>query len=163
MRFPYWNWVLNSITGSNFKFRRYPLSCCTYSSITIFIVSPERSRNAVRQEADVLHISLSYVILNVKIKPESGHLMHMWCQNLKRNLLYPVLKSRVVKLFSPMTMRRVVWKSCSSSQVGCSAFRMSQTRLCSLSHRVAYSVKPGMIPNTSCPMANVFSGRIQDG
>lgn len=44
MRFPYWNCVLNSIAGSNFRFRRYPLSCCTYSSITIFIVSPGRNQ-----------------------------------------------------------------------------------------------------------------------
>lgn len=50
---------------------------------------------------------------------------------------------------SPMIMRREVWKSCSSPQVGCSAFRMSHTRLCSLSHSVAYIPKPGRSPNTS--------------
>lgn len=55
-------------------------------------------------------------------------------------------------------MSLVVWKSCSSSQVGCSAFRMSQILLCSLSQMVAYMVRPGRRPNTSCPMARRCSG-----
>lgn len=64
---------------------------------------------------------------------------------------------------SPMMMSLVVWKSCSSSQVGCSAFRMSQTLLCSLSHMVAYMVRPGRMPNISWPMTRRFSGGIPSG
>lgn len=64
---------------------------------------------------------------------------------------------------SPMRMRRAVWKSCSSLQVGCSRFSMSQTRLCSRSQSVAYMQSPGRSPNTSWPIASCFSLGMVDG
>lgn len=68
-----------------------------------------------------------------------------------------------IYFYSPIMMSLAVWKSCSSSQVGCSAFRMSQTLLCSRSHMVAYMVRPGRMPNTSWPMARRLSAGMFSG
>lgn len=60
-------------------------------------------------------------------------------------------------------MSLAVWKSCSSSQVGCSSFKMSHNLLCSLSHMVAYMERPGTRPNNSLPIARRCSGGIVGG